>query len=100
MGIAIWGVALYILVSVFSDGAESESRWKIFSMVVGTIVVEATVSRLMPNILGLITYLAISFALLILALIYWIKIDRLSSLKISASYLGLRIAATAIMILF
>jgi|SRR5687768_10107796 hypothetical protein len=91
MGI-ISAVGLYILVSVFSSGTESDARWKILAIAVGSGVVQAVVLGALPNIVGLLLAVVVSVVLIVAALVFWCGVQRKPALKIAGSYFALCVA--------
>jgi hypothetical protein len=89
-------VALYIFVSIFSEGAEAEARWKILGIAIGSAIVSVVVRQLIPGVVGLFVAMASALGLIALALIFWCKIDRKAALKIVAAYFGFCIALTIV----
>ena len=88
MGI-VSAIGLYILVSIFSSGTESDARWKILAIAFGAGVVQAAILGVLPSIVGLLLAVVISAALIIAALVFWCGVERKPALKIAGSYFGL-----------
>lgn len=80
---------LYILVSIFSSGTESEARWKILFIAIASGVVLALVSHAMPGLLGFFFAVLCSLGLIATALMFWCGVERNAALKIAGSYFGL-----------
>ena len=99
MGV-ISAVGLYILVSIFSSGTESESRWKILVIAVGTGLLQAIVLNLIPGIAGALVAIGLSVGLIIAALTFWCGVERKAALKIAGSYLGLCLAIGILLAVF
>ena len=95
--LVIPAVALYIFVSMFSDGAESESRWKILVIAIGSGIVSVVGQQLIPGIVGAAVGLVLALALIGLALVFWCKVERKAALKIVGAYFAFT-AALAIVI--
>jgi hypothetical protein len=86
MGAVLPAVALYIFVSIFSDGAESSSRWKILLIAIGSGFVSAMVRELIQGVVGALVGLVLALALIAGGLVFWCKVDRKAALKIAGSY--------------
>src|SRR5690348_14585074 len=56
----ISALGLYILVSVFSGGTESDARWKILVIAVVSGIVQALISSAIPDLIGLFLAIAAS----------------------------------------
>ena len=92
-------VGLYILVSLFSSGTESNARWKILFIAVASAIVQASLANALPNVLGLALAIVASLALIWVALVFWCDVDKPAAVKIAASYFGLCIAIAIIFFL-
>jgi hypothetical protein len=92
LGFIVPLVAFYILVSVFSDGAESQARWKILALSVLATAVLVGVSTASPTLMGLVAACLLAALVSFVGLILWIKVTRLQALKISGSYVGFVVA--------
>jgi hypothetical protein len=79
-------VGLYILVSVFASGTESDARWKILFIAIASGIVQAVVSQAVPNLAGL---LLASLGLIVAALVLWCGVERKAAVKIAGSYFAL-----------
>jgi hypothetical protein len=98
MGIALYFAAFYVLVSIFSDGAEKDARWKILVIaIVVTLILGLTgnVPSLAVFALGCLVAGLIS----VVALVFWIKVTQSQALKITGSYIGLVIAYSVVVAL-
>jgi len=82
-------VGLYILVSVFSSGTESDARWKILFIAIGSAIVQAAISSALPNLTGVAFAIVASLGFIAVALIFWCGVERKAALKIAASYFAL-----------
>ncbi len=82
-------LGLYILVSIFSSGTESESRWKILLIAIASGIVLALVSNALPGLLGFFLAILLSLGLIAATLVFWCRVERAAALKIAASYFGL-----------
>jgi hypothetical protein len=91
LGIAS-ALGLYILVSIFSSGAESDARWKILVLAIGSAFVQGIVLQIIPGIAGLAAAIVLSLALIAAGLMFWCGIERKATLKIVGAYFGLCIA--------
>lgn len=88
----ISAVGLYILVSVFSSGSESDARWKILFIAIGSTVVQAVITNAVPNLAGLFLAIVASIGFIVVALVYWCGVERKAAVKIAGSYFGLCVA--------
>jgi uncharacterized membrane-anchored protein len=88
MGSVLPAVALYVFVSIFSSGAESDARWKILLIALSSVLVSLVVQQFIPGVLGALLAVAFALGLIALALIFWCKIDRKVVAKIVAAYFG------------
>ena len=88
MGI-ISAIGLYILVSIFSSGTESNARWKILIIAVGAGLLQAILLGALPNITGLLLAVVVPIGLIVAALVLWCGVERKSAGKIAGSYFGL-----------
>jgi hypothetical protein len=86
MGAVLPAVALYILVSVFSEGLESSVRWKILVIAIGSSLASAAVQALIGGIVGTLVGFAVALLLIFVALSFWCRVDRKATLKIVAAY--------------
>ena len=92
MGAVLPAVALYILVSIFSEGLESSARWKILVIAIGSALLSAVVRELIHGIVGSIAGLAVGLLLIFVTLNVWCRVDRKTTLKIVAAYSAITIA--------
>ena len=92
MGAVLPAVALYILVSIFSEGLESSARWKILVIAIGSSLVSAVVQELIDGIVGAIAGSAVALLLIFVTLNIWCGVDRKATLKIVAAYSAFTIA--------
>src|SRR5882672_1535590 len=81
-------VIFYILVSIFSDGAESSARGKLVVLSIVVTVLLRVVSAMIPTLPGLLLACIVSAAISLAGLILWIKVTRSQALKITGSYIG------------
>ena len=81
-------VIFYILVSIFSDGAESSARGKVIVVSLVVTVLLRGVSASIPTLLGLLLACLVTAAVSLAGLILLIKVTRLQALKITGSYIG------------
>jgi len=88
----ISAVGLYILVSVFSSGTESDARWKILVIAIVSAVVQSAVMYAVPNVLGLVFAVVLSLGLIVGALVFWCGVERKPAFKIAGSYFALCVA--------
>jgi hypothetical protein len=93
MGI-VSAIGLYILVSVFSSGTESNARWKILIIAIGAAVVQGVILALLPNLVGLLLGMVVSVGLIAAALMLWCGVERKPVFKIAGSYFGLCLVLT------
>jgi hypothetical protein len=89
-------VGLYILVSIFSSGTESDARWKILAIAVGAAVLQSIVIRRVPTLFGVLVAIAMSLGLVVAGLIFWCGVERRPALKIAGSYFGLCILVSVV----
>jgi hypothetical protein len=92
MGAVLPAVALYVFVSIFSDGAESSSRWKVFLIAIGSGLVSVVVRELIQGVIGAVLGLVLALALIAVALIFWCKVDRKAALKVTGAYFAFSVA--------
>lgn len=92
----ISAVGLYILVSVFSSGTESDARWKILFIAIASGIVQASISSAMPNLAGLLLATAASLGLIVIALMFWCGLERKVAVKVAGSYFALCVAVIII----
>jgi hypothetical protein len=92
VGFVLQLAAFYILVSIFSDGAESQARWQIFVIALVVTLLMSMVSAAMPTLPGLALACVLAAVTSAAALILWIKVTKVQAVKISASYVGFAIA--------
>jgi len=84
-------LGLYILVSIFSSGAESDARWKILILAIGSGIVQGVALQVLPGLVGLLAAVVSSLALIAAGLLFWCGIERKPTLKIVASYFALSV---------
>jgi hypothetical protein len=82
-------VGLYILVSVFASGTESDARWKILFIAIASGIVQAVIGNAVPNLGGLLLAIVASLGLIWIALIFWCGVEQKAALKIAGSYFAL-----------
>src|SRR2546423_975066 len=82
-------LGLYILVSIFSSGAESDARWKILILAIGYSIAQGVVLQVVPGLVGLLASVVSSLALIAAGLLFWCGLERKPTLKIVATYLAL-----------
>ncbi len=99
MGFVLQLAAFYILVSVFSDGAESRARWQIFVISLVVTVLMSIVSRTVPTWPGFALACVLGAATSVAALIFWIKLTKRQALKITGAYIGFVIALSLVVTL-
>jgi hypothetical protein len=101
MGVALQLAGFYVLVSIFTEGAESNARWKILVIALLLIAALNVVPVYVPSILGLILGCFAAALVSVAALVLWIKVPMSQALKITGSYIGLVLAyAILITLLF
>jgi hypothetical protein len=87
--------SFYVFVSIFSDGAESEARWKIFAVsLVATMLLYSPVGK-SPLLSFAIACIAAAVVSLV-GLIFWLKVTKLQALKITGSYIGFVFASSLV----
>lgn len=96
MGLILSAVALYILVGVFSSGTESTARGKILVTSIGSLVVELSVIRFVPNLAGFFLALIVAVAFVGASLIFWCGVERKPAVKIASCYLAISVALTVL----
>ncbi len=79
-------LGLYILVSIFASGKESDARWKILGIAVGSGLLQAWLAQLTPGVAGLLAVLVLPLGFIAAALIFWCGVERVPAFKIVASY--------------
>ena len=85
----ISAIGLYILVSIFASGTESDARWKILFIAIASGIFQSWVSRAIPNLVGFLVAIVASLGLIVMALILWCGVDRKAAVKIAGSYFAL-----------
>lgn len=96
MGAVLPAVALYVFVSMFSDGAESNSRWKILVIAIVSGLVSAVVRQLIWGVAGAVAGLALALAVIAIGLIFWCKVDRKAALRIVGAYFAFSVALAVV----
>ena len=96
MGAVLPAVALYILVSVFSEGLESSARWKILVIAIGSSLASALVQVLIGGIVGTLVGFAVALLLIFVNLNFWCRVDRKATLKIVAAYAVFTVALVVV----
>jgi hypothetical protein len=96
MGAVLPAVALYILVSVFSEGLESSVRWKILVIAIVSSLMSAAVQALIGGIVGTLVGFAAALLLIFVTLNFWCPVDRKATLKIVAAYAVFTVALAAV----
>ncbi len=97
MGFVLQLAAFYVLVSIFSDGAESRARWQIFVIALVVTLLMSMVSQAVPTLLGLALACVLAAGTSAAALILWIKVTKIQALKISGAYVGFAIAYSVVL---
>ena len=92
-------VAFYIFVSIFSDGAESSARGKVFVVSFVVTVVLSVISNMNPTLLGLVLACFVASAVSIAGLMLWLKLTRPQALKVTGSYIGFIVGLSIVMAL-
>ena len=92
VGFALQLAAFYVLVSIFSDGAESRARWQIFVIALVVTLLMSIVASAMPTLLGFVLACVLAAAISLAALTLWIKVTTKQALKISGAYVGFAVA--------
>jgi hypothetical protein len=85
-------IALYILVSIFSSGTETNSRWKVLALALFAGLVPLIVVRLLPGLFGAVVALATVVAVVTMGLMFWCQVERKAALKIGTLFLIVSIA--------
>ncbi len=85
-------VAFYIFVSMFSEGTESQARWKIFTLSFVATTVLFTMSRENPTLIGSTAACLVAALVSFVGLTFWIKVTRSQAVKITGSYVGFVVA--------
>jgi hypothetical protein len=98
MGVALYLAGFYVLVSIFSDGAEKDARWKILAIAIPVTVV-LSIAGSVPSLAVFALGCLVAGLLSVVALIFWIKVTKLQALKITGSYIGLVIAYSVVVAL-
>jgi hypothetical protein len=81
-------VAFYIAVSIFSDGAASEARWKILAVAIVATILLFGISNSSPTLIGLAVACVVAAAVSLAGLIFWIRLTRIQALKVTGAYIG------------
>jgi hypothetical protein len=92
-------VIFYILVSIFSDGAESSARGKVVVVSIVVTVLLRAISGTVPTLLGLLLACLLAAVVSLAGLILWIKVTRLQALKITGSYIGCIVGLSIVLVL-
>jgi len=93
----VYLVSYYIFVSIFSDGIESDARWKILGVAAITAANLIAISNFIkPVLLGLALACLAAAVVSLAGLVFWIKVTRLQALKITGSYIGFVLASWAV----
>ena len=92
-------LGLYILVSVFSSGTESDARWKILFIAIGSAIVQAVISHALPNLAGVALAIVASLGFIAVGLIFWCGVERKAAVKIAASYFALCVGLVILSVL-
>lgn len=85
-------VAFYILVSIFSEGAESRARWQIFVIALVVSELMSIVRMAIPTLPGFVLACVLAAVISAAALMLWIKVTKMQALKISSAFVGFTIA--------
>jgi hypothetical protein len=96
VAVAVYLVSFYICVSIFSDGAESEARWKILAIALLATLLLNGISSASPTLLGLGLACLAAAIVCLAGLIFWIKVTRPQALKIATSYIGFVLAHSVV----
>jgi len=91
MGAVLPAVALYIFVTIFSEGSESSARLKILVIAIVSSLASAFIQVLVGGVLGTLTGFAAALLLIFAALNFWCGVDRKATLKIMGAYLAFNI---------
>jgi hypothetical protein len=92
MGIALQLAAFYVLVSIFTEGAESNARWQILVIALLLMAALNVVPIYIPSLLGLALGCLAAALVSVVALVFWIRTTRSQALKITGSYIGIVLA--------
>jgi hypothetical protein len=97
VGIAITAVLLYILIAEFGGISASDNRWKILGLVAGVIVLEALTRAVADSWLISLVAVAVVAAILAMALVLWLKVERIAALKVAGLFFSIRLALAFVM---
>ena len=86
--VLVFLASFYVFVSIFSDGLESQARWKIFALALIDTLLLNGISHSIPTWLGLAIACLAAACVSLGGLIFWIGVTRLQALKITGSYIG------------
>lgn len=92
LGFALFLGSFYVLVSKFSDGVESEARWKIFVTALVATGLLNGISRETPTWGGLALACLVAAFVSLVGLLLWIRVTRVQAFKITGSYIGFILA--------
>jgi|KBSMisStandDraft_5_1062788.scaffolds.fasta_scaffold21766_3 hypothetical protein len=92
-------LGLYILVSVFSSGTESDARWKILFIAIGSAIVQAVISHALPTLAGVALAIVASLGFIAVGLIFWCGVERKAAVKIAGSYFALCVGLVILSVL-
>ena len=93
MVVLVYLASFYVFVSLFSDGIESDARWKILAvaaMSAATLI--AITNAVEPQLLGLGLACLGAAVVSLAGLVFWLKVTRSQALKITGSYIGFVLA--------
>lgn len=91
-GLVLPLVAFYIFVSIFSDSAAAQARWKIFVIALIATFTLSGISHSVPSIAGALIACGAAALVSFGGLMLWIRATKSQALKITGSYLGFVIA--------
>jgi hypothetical protein len=81
---------LILCVLIFSLllATDSNARWKVVAVAIGSIFVNASVHELIPGVFGALAAVLATVALVGVALVSWCELEPRQALRILAAYFG------------
>jgi hypothetical protein len=82
---------------MFSQGAESDARWKILIVAITSGLISAIMRQVIPGSTGILIGIAFALTLIAAALIFWCRIERKATFKIVGAYFGFCVALAGVL---
>ncbi len=99
VAIALYLVSFYVFVSIFSDGAESQARWKILAIALAATGLLQGISAAIPTLVGLGIGCLAAALVSFVSLILWVKVTKVQAVKITGAYVGFVVAYSVVVAL-